>query len=186
MTGSGFGDNCYDTGPPPAGEGYLGKPLTEIEVVFVQGDRQTVVARGAADDGYAFEIDVVVPAASVPGEARLLALDLATGLSAPGDPGRPMVVTPELPLAADQPAAVFEGSDQHPSSTTTTEIDDREAEATTPPPPRRPSRGDDSNGDLVVIGLAVLAAIGLVAAAVLARRRRHLQPRHRQGRSVGG
>ena len=67
VTGSGFGDNCYDTGPPPAGEGYLGKPLTEIEVVLVQSDRQTVVARGAADDGYAFEIDVVVPGRVVPG-----------------------------------------------------------------------------------------------------------------------
>ena len=85
VTGSGFGDNCYDTGPPPAGEGYLGKPLTEIEVVLVQSDRQTVVARGAADEGYAFEIDVVVPVGSFPGEARLLALDEATGLTASGD-----------------------------------------------------------------------------------------------------
>jgi LPXTG-motif cell wall-anchored protein len=144
-----------------------------------------VVARGAADDEYAFEIEVVVPGASVPGEARLLALDLATGLTAPGDPGRPMVITPDLPLAADQPTALFEGSDQHPS-TTTTEADDRGAEATSTSPPRRPSAGDDSNGDLVVIGLAVLAAIGLVATTVRARRRRHLQPRPRQGQSVGG
>ena len=172
VTGSGFGDNCYDTGPPPAGEGYLGKPLTEIEVVLVQSDRQTVVARGAADEGYAFEIDVVVPVGSFPGEARLLALDAATGLTAAGDPERPVLITPDPPLATDQPMVRFEGSDQRPS-TTIPEIDDRDAEATSNTPPPQPSAGDDSDGGLVVFGLGALAAMGLLAAMTLARRRGH-------------
>ena len=48
VTGAGFGDNCYDSGPPPAGEGQLGRPLEGIEVVIAQATAEVVVARGAA------------------------------------------------------------------------------------------------------------------------------------------
>ena len=108
--------------------------------------------------------------ASFPGEARFLALDAATGLTATGDPERPVLITPDPPLAADQPMVLFEGSGQRPS-TTITEADDRGAEATSSNPPARPSGGDDANRGLVVIGLGALAAMGLIAATTLARRR---------------
>jgi hypothetical protein len=69
VTGTGFGDNCYDTGPPPAGQGILGEPLRDVEVVIVQGDVEHIVAEGAADDAYELSVDVVVPPELEPGEA---------------------------------------------------------------------------------------------------------------------
>jgi hypothetical protein len=71
VTGSYFGANCYDTGPPPAGQGIFGTPLDDIEIVFVQGTTELVVARGAADNDYAFSVDVTVPADLQPGEVLL-------------------------------------------------------------------------------------------------------------------
>ncbi|MDG2028270.1 MAG: hypothetical protein P8J50_14275 [Acidimicrobiales bacterium] len=32
VSGQWFGDNCYDTGPPPEGEDVLGKPIADIDV----------------------------------------------------------------------------------------------------------------------------------------------------------
>jgi hypothetical protein len=72
VVGSGFGDNCYDTGPPPPGEGVLGRPLQDLQVLVVQGDTEQVVAAGDAGADYAFEVSVVVPAALEPGEARVV------------------------------------------------------------------------------------------------------------------
>src|SRR5262245_38190884 len=46
VRGTGFGDDCHDTGPPPAGEGLLGKPLQDIEVYVEQGGRGDLVAAG--------------------------------------------------------------------------------------------------------------------------------------------
>jgi hypothetical protein len=71
VSGGGFGDNCYDTGPPPAGEGILGRPLTDVEVVITQAGVDHLVAEGNADDEYEFTVEVVVPADLAPGEARL-------------------------------------------------------------------------------------------------------------------
>lgn len=59
--GSGWGDNCYDTGHPPAGEGVLGLPLTGIGVYIVQGNDEWLAATGEADAEYEFEVTVVVP-----------------------------------------------------------------------------------------------------------------------------
>lgn len=62
VTGYGFGDNCYDTGPPPPGEGDLGRPLTGIEVYFEQRGQLHLVATGNAGEDYAWEIQVPLPA----------------------------------------------------------------------------------------------------------------------------
>ncbi len=67
VTGHSFGASCYDTGPPPAGEGVLGRPLTGIEITFVQGAAEVLVAMGDADADYGFVIDVEVPATFEPG-----------------------------------------------------------------------------------------------------------------------
>jgi hypothetical protein len=72
-TGDAWGDNCYDTGRPPPGLGVLGNPIGDVELVVVQGGRETVVAQGSADAAYGFRVDVVIPGALVPGGAQLLA-----------------------------------------------------------------------------------------------------------------
>lgn len=56
-----FGDNCYDTGPPPSGEGTIGMPLQNIDIVLTQNGREHLVATGNAGGGYDFSVDVVVP-----------------------------------------------------------------------------------------------------------------------------
>lgn len=73
IVGEGWGDNCYDTGAPPDGQGTLGKPLRDIEIAFVQNGKETVVARGSADGEYRFEALVAVPSTLRPGPARLVA-----------------------------------------------------------------------------------------------------------------
>jgi hypothetical protein len=73
VVGRYWGDDCFDTGPAPAGQGDLGLPRQGIEVVFVQGGKQTVVARGNADADYQFQVDTVIPRTAAPGGARLAA-----------------------------------------------------------------------------------------------------------------
>lgn len=73
VVGQYWGDACFDTGPPPAGQGVLGLPRQGIEVMFEQGGTQTVVARGNADADYQFHVDIVIPHTAAPGEARLVA-----------------------------------------------------------------------------------------------------------------
>lgn len=73
VVGQYWGDDCYDTGSPPEGEGGLGLPRRGIVVVFQQGSTQTVVARGNADADYEFQVDVMIPETAVAGEARLAA-----------------------------------------------------------------------------------------------------------------
>jgi hypothetical protein len=73
VKGYGFGDNCYDTGPPPAGQGALGIPVGDLELLVSQGDKEVQVASGRADDDYEFSVDVVVPSDLAPGSAWLVA-----------------------------------------------------------------------------------------------------------------
>jgi hypothetical protein len=164
VTGSGFGDACYDVRPPPPGEGYLGKPLDSLEIVVLQGDRQTVVARGVADAGYSFEVDVVVPLGVLPEEARVLALDARTGLTASGGPDRPLVVSPGLPLAGDQSTALFEGSDQRPA---TEARDEPERLGAARQPPRRDLDGDDTGGPSSARTVVVVGAVAALVSAVV-------------------
>lgn len=49
----------------------LGTPRSDIEIVFVQGGDDTVVARGSADHDYEFLLEVVVPSSLRPGPALL-------------------------------------------------------------------------------------------------------------------
>lgn len=111
VVGQYWGDDCYDTGNQPAGEGVLGLPRTGIVVVFVQGGTETIVARGDADTEYQFRVDVVVPETAVSGQARLVArvgdwdgYDASRGaltVASDGDDS-PASVAPFGP--ADQPA----------------------------------------------------------------------------------
>lgn len=71
VSGKYFGDNCYDTGPPPSGQGTLGRPLSDLTVTLVQGETPMVVATGDASGDYSFEVDVVVPVSLTPGEVEV-------------------------------------------------------------------------------------------------------------------
>lgn len=74
IEGTGFGDNCYDTGPPPPGQGVLGNPLTGVEIAFVDAaGTRTVLAVVDADADYRFAVEATVPAGAVPGPASLQA-----------------------------------------------------------------------------------------------------------------
>lgn len=73
VTGRGWGDNCYDTGGPPEGEGTLGRPVTDIEVVISQAGQEIVVARGSANWDYNFFVEVEVPVDLQPGVATVFA-----------------------------------------------------------------------------------------------------------------
>ncbi len=74
VTGYGFGDNCYDTGPPPPGEGSLGMPLSGIEVYFDQGGQRHLVATGNSGQDYAWEVQVPIPAVLDIGEAQVVVM----------------------------------------------------------------------------------------------------------------
>ncbi|WP_436795038.1 hypothetical protein [Actinospongicola halichondriae] len=97
VTGTGFGDNCYDTGPPPEGEGVLGNPLTEIEIHLVQGDDERLVATGSADEEYGFRVDVIVPASFTPG-AMSITVDVGPAFAVFASPEDPLVVTEAAPV----------------------------------------------------------------------------------------
>ena len=73
IEGFAFGTNCYDTGPPPEGEGVLGVPVSGIEILLVQGDLVIPVAAGDADGNYEFMVSVTVPSDLEPGEFSILA-----------------------------------------------------------------------------------------------------------------
>ncbi|QGG95767.1 hypothetical protein [Actinomarinicola tropica] len=73
VRGSAWGDECYDTGPPPDGEGVLGRPIEDIAIVVEQGPVAALVAIGSADDDYEFEVEVTMPPSILPGEARVRA-----------------------------------------------------------------------------------------------------------------
>lgn len=74
VEGAAFGDNCYDTDPPPPGEGALGNPpLRDIEILVRQGDAEFLVATGDADRDYGFAVEIIVPSQLASGEAMLVA-----------------------------------------------------------------------------------------------------------------
>ncbi|MGE0794459.1 MAG: hypothetical protein AB7H43_01105 [Acidimicrobiia bacterium] len=154
VTGEAFGTACYDTGPPPAGQGALGEPAADLELVVEQADRSVVVALGSAGSDYGFTVDVVLPVALVPGPAELVARS--------SDP-RTGVVRRSLTVL-DQPAAA--------GATSTVALFGApvEAQAST----ASGIEGDEGEGEgvptwlLAGTGLAILVA---GAAMVRARRR---------------
>ena len=73
IEGFAFGTNCYDTGPPPEGEGVLGVPVSGIEILLVQGDLIIPVGAGDADGNYEFMVSITVPSDLAPGEFSVVA-----------------------------------------------------------------------------------------------------------------
>ncbi|MCB0971902.1 MAG: hypothetical protein KDA97_10390 [Acidimicrobiales bacterium] len=167
VTGVGWGDNCYDTGPPPEGEGVLGVPHDGIELVVVQGDRTIVVAEGTAGEDYGFSVDVPVPTSLDPGPARVQARLVGAPTDPPDayGPGVELTVTDvEVPDQIFTPVA-FEGATTASSPPTAAATEDD------PAADQVATSTDGNLNPVLVIGgaLAVLAAVGVV---VLGRRRR--------------
>jgi len=164
IEGTGWGGSCYDTGPPPPGQGVLGLPLDGIEVVLVQDGRHHVVAIGAADADLAFTVDVPVPAALVPGPVEVLVRAPVDIVAFDGTPD-PVVVSDVAPSAGDPGAdpVTFGGAEAASP--------DGPATTTTSSPP--PGAADDDDGSLlgpVVVGVVVVALT--VAVVVLFARAR--------------
>ena len=150
VVGTGWGDDCHDTGDPPAGEGALGTPLDGIHVVLVQGDRKWDLWSGAAGEDYGFTASVVVPVDAAPGTAQLLARRPDTSVS-----------------TFDQTVRI---SDAAPVTTTSppTTTRPKEPEESAASPRSEPSSGGVSIGWLV----AIVAAGAIVTVAIVALRRR--------------
>ena len=104
IKGEGWGDECYDTGPPPPGQGALGTPVTGIEIVLTQGSTETVVARGDADATYRFTVDITVPDSLQPGTATLSAR--SSQVPAFALP-QPLTVSAQPSSTTDQTVATF-------------------------------------------------------------------------------
>ena len=153
VTGEAWGDNCYDTGPPPNGEGALGRPTTDIEIILTQDDTEWVLGTVDADKQYGFEVQMVVPADASPGDAQLHARKTGTAPNIP-------YVEPRLRIS-DAPAIT-------PPSTT--------APKPAPPPPESTTVGQDqpnpeASRTVAPWLIAVAAALVVVAAVVVLQRK---------------
>lgn len=170
VVGQAFGDNCYDTGAPPAGEGVLGHPQEDIQILLVQGATEVLVAKGDADDAFAFAVEVVVPPAFEPGGVQLIAR-LADGQDIPARDAafEPRTITiTEAPPAGDAfVVASFEGADQAPTDVT---LAGEPGTVTTVATPTAEPADPDGGPPWELLGAAALAVA--VAAAVLIGRRR--------------
>jgi hypothetical protein len=159
VIGSGWGNNCYDTGPPPEGEGVLGKPATGINIFLVQDGVEHLVATGNADEEYEFEVEVPVPDDLEPGPVELVArsdLDVNAFDSTPEQ----MVVAERPPTGASDDAPVrFGAAEPEPAS--------NEADS----PDGSPDDGDSGVPVVVIAVGAMVLVAGLVAAANRWRRR---------------
>lgn len=147
VRGEWFGDDCYDTGPPPDGQGALGRPLQDVDIVLDHAGGETVVVGTvSADDDYGFTLDIRVPTDLPGGETAVRAV-WADGEATGPDDAEPLIVA-GAPI--DPPT---DHEDARPSA----------EEGTRPSAPL-----------VIVAVLAVVAAA--VALPVLWRRRSHTRP----------
>ncbi|MEO6989871.1 MAG: hypothetical protein ABI239_14635 [Aquihabitans sp.] len=151
VIGTGWGDNCYDTGEIPPGESVLGRPATEVEVLLIQGDVEHLVATGEADEKYGFTVDVPIPDDLKPGPIEVIARagDSVGYVVTTG----PLVISDAPPSGQSDDTAVHLG--KSPPGTVALPIE----------PP------SDDGTLMVAAGIALLAA-GLAATGVYWARRR--------------
>ncbi|MFN3255413.1 MAG: hypothetical protein ACE37B_06935 [Ilumatobacter sp.] len=180
VTGYAWGDNCYDTGAPPDGEGVLGVPIGGIDVYVVQGTEEFLVATGAADDEYSFDVTIVIPAELTAGTAIVQARWAANRIAYSENPQ--IVVTDASPLVSDEPTvATFESATTTTADSTTTSTaaptsapSSTATAATDAPDPLsgdggQPDQDSNTTTTLVIVGVATLSV--LLLAVLIARRR---------------
>lgn len=151
ITGAGWGDNCYDTGPPPEGQGALGLPLADIHIGITQGDQALEVATVDADDEYGFVVDVVVPADLEPGAATVVVSTEVDGAGASA--------------WSPDPAIVVSDADPVTPVVTTTTLD----AGSDNPDIHHPDAAEDSDrsvGSWLIVGAAVLLVAGVLIVVV--------------------
>lgn len=171
VTGAGWGDDCHDLGDPPAGEGVLGKPLTDIEIVLRQGEVEHVVAIGFADENYEFEVEVPVPIDLEPGPVELGAE--SSGYPMSGDPShsRELIVsdTPPIEPTVEAPVRFGEVSGGGEASGEGDQEGDDGERITTD----AETSGSQTGGRSTATTVAVIAlvAAGLLVGLVLSNRR---------------
>lgn len=182
VTGNAWGDNCYDTGPPPDGEGALGVPAEDIDLVLVQGDREVVLATGDADDEYGFEVAVTIPDMVEPGPATIVARTDRTEAPAmaAGDPVELTISDAPTTGQIHQRQTFGPDGGEAPTEPSTTMAPTDGDDATIEQGPSTSAPADDGDGDdgdgyapivWAVGGVVVLiATIGLVVTAVRDRR----------------
>jgi hypothetical protein len=183
VRGSAWGDNCYDSGPPPEGQGFLGRPARGIEIWLVTGNHRYLLAHGDADTDYQFVVEVIVPFELRPGEKRVLARLATSSVDEPPlgvlAGSIPLVITgspqrgPGLAIVefgpAVRPTIPKEPSTTAQTSTTTTTPSpttdgaiERAASTT--------STGDSPAGGVIIV--SVLATLAIGAGMVIIRRGR--------------
>jgi hypothetical protein len=165
VVGTAWGDNCYDTGPPPEGEGVLGRPLDDIELFVVQGGTETLVATGAARTDYGFVAEIVVPARLAPGPATISARSASTPANE---------VTIPLTITSAEPAArrdrVTRFGPRSPSTTAPTAGSPSPTAPTVTSTEADGSSGGSSGAWWVVAVVAAVGAAGVGLYFVVRRR----------------
>ncbi len=162
IEGHAFGDNCYDTGPPPDGQGVLGVPVADIELSIAGDAGEVVVARGSADAHYEFSVEVEVPPRMAPGTARVIARwgdDRSTEQT--------FEVLDEPPVIEPHgttPVEAFGPADPTVASTSTPPV--------AGPTATTSDEGDERSPALVAAGAAAVIAVAAAAGTVAVRRRR--------------
>jgi MYXO-CTERM domain-containing protein len=167
VDGLAFGDNCYDTGPPPAGEGVLGKPRSDISVFVVQGGEEHLVAEGAADAEYLFTVEVLLPAELEPGEADVV-VRYADGVEAHDPDLLPFTVSDADPAEPEGPEVASFGPAETEPEVVQVPGDGDEGEAGEAGEVTTSGGDDPPLGFLVASGVLALGAV----AALLALRKR--------------
>lgn len=179
LTGVAWGDNCYDTGPPPPGEGTLGVPVSEIDIVIQQGGERWLVATGSADADYGFTVTVELPAQLQPGRAEIRAE--WDGRTAWTQDAFVIVVDGPSSGTGDVSVASFgpsPSSTPPPSETVPTTAAPLGSVATTSTAPQpRPGTSDrDSAWIVVLIGLVAGASLSVAVARRLRLARQQPPP----------
>lgn len=114
IAGAGFGDQCYDNPDYeyPEGEGILGRPVSGLELVIVQGSQSVVLATGNADASYRFRAVVTVPHDLQPGLANILVRGMEptsapqTGLTITDEPAMGTGTRLTTTFGPDEPAVI--------------------------------------------------------------------------------
>lgn len=161
LEGDHFGDDCHDTGPPPAGEGPLGRPLVDITIFIVQDAERILVAKGDADAEYTFEVGFPVPSGLEAGPARVELSWSARFVDSNGASSDGVVTIADRPPRDGSAAVTLVRFGPRHDRTSSMERSD---DSTAPAPVG--SAGSDAD-DAMAVGLAVVMASLACALVVL-------------------
>lgn len=175
VMGTAWGDDCLDTTRETVDGGLLGRPLDDIEVFIKQGSSEVLVARGAANERYQFEVEVPIPPDLEPGPASVVAR--ANGsVSVDNSPGT-LTISTDAPAATTWAVVEFGPEPGGGSSTATTpapSVSPTTASVVTPA--ASSATQQDSSGGSAITWLAAAAIAAAIAALALWLVRRGRQP----------